>query len=265
MKKKTILLTGDDGYNSLGTRVLVHYLKNEFILTIAGTLKQQSGVGGHKHIMEGGSWGEDMVDGIPALWLDGSPVDVMEAARVHFSKPFDYCISGINWGTNIDGCLYSSGTFSAAYYAKTLGLARKVIAISWDLPSKHHFVRHAHSDSLEQFLIHPGESAHLVLQKTLAADLWGADIVNINIPTNKTDTIEYATPLSSSHGFWPLIILDNTTHLFSYGHRDHSQSMGDVLSETQVLQRNHIAVVPCQATMFDKPVYKEMVKSSNIK
>jgi 5'/3'-nucleotidase SurE len=41
-----ILLTGDDGYNSIGTRLLVHALKNEHTLQIAATKSQQSGVGG---------------------------------------------------------------------------------------------------------------------------------------------------------------------------------------------------------------------------
>lgn len=262
MKKSTILLTGDDGYNSLGTRLLVHFLKKDAQLAIAGTLKQQSGVGGHKHVREGGTWGVDEVDGIPALWLDGSPVDAMEAANVYFHHPFDYVISGINWGVNIDGCLYSSGTFSAAYYARSLELAKKVIAISWDLPAKHHFARSSHNDSLEEFMEHPGKTAYTVLQKTMQANLWGADIININLPTQKTDLIAFAKPHNKISGFWPSMVLDKKTQRFAYAQGDHVPFDGLPNSETQILKKNHIAIVPCQNTMFDKQIYLKMTKKS---
>lgn len=52
-KKKKILLTGDDGYDSLGTRLLVRGLRDEFDLKIAGTKDQMSGVGGEN---EFGRW-----------------------------------------------------------------------------------------------------------------------------------------------------------------------------------------------------------------
>ena len=46
MAKKRILLTGDDGYQSLGTRLVAHVLRENYDLTIAGTVSQQSAVGG---------------------------------------------------------------------------------------------------------------------------------------------------------------------------------------------------------------------------
>lgn len=41
MAKKRVLLTGDDGYNSLGTRLVIAALKESYELQIAGTLRQQ--------------------------------------------------------------------------------------------------------------------------------------------------------------------------------------------------------------------------------
>jgi len=103
MSKKSILLTGDDGYDSLGTRILIHVLKKSYTLFIAGTKRQQSGVGGHKSITGTGEWGVENVDGVPALWVDGTPVDAIEAAKSWYTKPFDYIVSGINWGINVWG------------------------------------------------------------------------------------------------------------------------------------------------------------------
>ena len=53
MNIKRILLTGDDGYNSLGTRLLIYFLKDRYELAIAGTKHQQSGVGGHVNVLKG--------------------------------------------------------------------------------------------------------------------------------------------------------------------------------------------------------------------
>jgi broad specificity polyphosphatase/5'/3'-nucleotidase SurE len=100
----------------------------------------------------------------------------------------------------------------------------------------------------------------MVLQKTIEVDLWGADIVNINLPMEKTDSVEFSTPLSSMHGFWPPMLLDSSTKTFLYTSGEHSQCMGESTSEAQVLQRNHIAITPCQGTMFDKEVYQAMMK-----
>ena len=46
MKVKRILVTGDDGYNSLGVRVLAHFLKDKYDLEIVATKTQYRGVGG---------------------------------------------------------------------------------------------------------------------------------------------------------------------------------------------------------------------------
>lgn len=44
MAIKTILLTGDDGYNAVGIKILIDILGNDYQLKIAGTKSQQSGV-----------------------------------------------------------------------------------------------------------------------------------------------------------------------------------------------------------------------------
>lgn len=259
MKKQRILLTGDDGFDSLGTRILIHLLKDTYDLSIAGTKTQQSGVGGYKHVKEKGAWGEEVVDGVRALWLDGSPVDAVEAARLYFRCPFDYVVSGINWGVNIGGCLITSGTFSAAFHSVNLGVAKRAIAISWDLPSENHFVRHTKEASIDAFIKHPGESAYTALTRTFKNNLWGASIVNINIPERHTESIEFATPLSSVHGFWPSMVLDKKSGMFSYKWGDHTMTMGEKRTEVQVVRRGHIAITPCQATMLDPIVYKKVM------
>lgn len=265
MNKKTILLTGDDGHNSLGTRVLIHFLKTDFDLSIVGTKKQQSGVGGFKSIQLTGAWGETTVDGIHTFWIDGSPVDAMELGKKVFPGPFDYIISGINWGANIGGCLLTSGTFSAAAHGVNLGIARRAIAISWDMPATFHFRNHSIKDDFSSFLKYPGKAAYTVLKDAISNTCWGADIININLPQQQTTIIEFVKPLKDIYALWPAIQLNKTTKTYSYGKRERSSHLGAKDTDVQALARGHIAVSPCQSTYLHTKVYKEMVKSSDAK
>jgi len=73
MKIKRILLTGDDGYNSIGIRLLAHFLKEKYELVIAATKVQQSGVGGMLNIKHGGHWEETEVEGVKVIYVSGTP------------------------------------------------------------------------------------------------------------------------------------------------------------------------------------------------
>ncbi len=155
---KRILLTGDDGYNSIGTRLLIHLLKDSYELVVVGTKTQQSGVGGLLHLKEGCTYGETCLDDIQAFWVDGSPGDAMEFAHGYFKAPFDYVISGINLGENVGPALVASGTVCAAVRALGLDVAPHAIAISWTTPPDFFFKKHDETDSLSQYLEHPGEA-----------------------------------------------------------------------------------------------------------
>jgi 5'-nucleotidase len=262
---KTILLTGDDGYNSLGTRVLVDVLKHDFDLAIVGTKKQQSGVGGFKSIQLTGAWGETTVDGIQAFWIDGSPVDAMELAKETFPVSFDYIISGINWGANIGGCLLTSGTFSAAAHGVNLGIAKRAIAISWDMPATFHFRNHSIQDDFFSFVTYPGKSAYTVIKETIKNACWGADVININLPQQPATIIEFVKPLKDIYTLWPTMQLNKKTKIYAYNKRDRSSNLGTHDTDVQALSRGHITISPCQSTYLHTTVYKEMMKSSDAK
>jgi 5'-nucleotidase len=258
MKKKTILLTGDDGYNSLGTRVLIHVLKKDFDLSVAGTKRQQSGVGGFKSICSTGDWGKTTVDGIQTFWIDGSPVDAMELAKEIFPVSFDYIISEINWGANLGGCLVTSGTFSAATHGVNMGIAPKAIAISWDMPALFHFRNHSMKDDFSSFIEHPGIAARDIIKEVIKHACWGADMVNINIPQEQTTHVEFVKPLKNIYTLWPTIQLDKKTKTYTYGKGDRSAHLGDGDTDVQALSRGHITISPCQSTYLDRKTYDKI-------
>ena len=149
MDIRRILLTGDDGYNAIGTRLLVHFLKHEYQLFITGTKNQQSGVGGTKILKKELAWGEDTVDGVRAIWIDGTPVDSIECAKEYYKQSFDLVLSGINLGLNVSGSLISSGTFSAAFHAINLGIAPRAIAMSLEVPANNFRKKHKKSEDVK--------------------------------------------------------------------------------------------------------------------
>lgn len=193
MKIKRILITGDDGYNSIGTRILVRMLRDKYDLSIAATNEQQSGVGGKmtldkKHM----KWGKEKVEGVEAIWVDGTPVDAVEFAQGYFKKKFDLVISGINLGENIGVALFSSGTFAAAVRSIGVMITDRCISMSMMANSEADWLHnHSGKDNIQRKLKYPGEVVIKMLNLCLSEDFFGTNIVNINFPVKPTNKYRF--------------------------------------------------------------------------
>jgi len=261
MNIKSILLTGDDGYNSIGTRLLAHYLHPKYDVKIAATKQQQSGMGGKINI-KGGAYGEALIEDVPALWVDGSPADSVEAAVNHFHQEFDLVISGINLGANVAGSIISSGTFSAVFRALNLGLSQHGIAMSWNLPVEQWFLDHSPTESLESYLKYPGETAFDVLDLCLQHELWGANLLNINFPEKPTTEVVFARPLANINNFFMPVELDQKTMTFSYPGGVLEPEQTDLQIDVHALQSGKITITPCRADFLDPEIYAKTKQKS---
>lgn len=206
MTIKQVLLTGDDGYNSIGLRLLVKKLKSKYKLVIAGTKVQQSGVGGKLSVFSGGSWGTTTMDGVPALWVSGTPADAIECARKHFQSKFDLVISGINLGLNVSDP-FTSGTMAAAWRSLKLNLTDRTIALSWDAPVELYNQSHHGQEELKHFLTHPGETAKKVIDLVIAKRFWGASYLSVNLPQQVTTKVKFGQFLPYISDYYPDISL----------------------------------------------------------
>lgn len=252
--KPKILLTGDDGYFSIGTRLLIYFLKNDYQLFVGGTNTQQSGMGGRLSL-KGGAYGEKLVDGVPAIWVEGSPVDAVGAAFKHFGHPFDYVISGINLGANIGGANISSGTFSAVFRALNAGISSKGIAISWDVTPEFWLRNHSQDEDIEKYLSHPGENAYQIIKMTLENDLWGSSLININLPQNKASKVKFTKPIANAEEFYAPLGLDPAKQEFYYPMQI-MESVNTVAgTDLHALQNGHISVSPCRSDFMDMELY----------
>jgi 5'-nucleotidase len=250
MKIKRILLTGDDGYNSIGIRLLVRFLKDKYELNICATKVQQSGVGGMLNIQHGGKWEEGVIDGVKAIYVSGTPGDAMELARVMFSKDFDLVISGINLGPNITGEL-ASGTMTAAVRAIKLHLAKQAIAFSWNAPAAIWYHDHVGTENLKVYADYPGKTAIKLFELAVKNNFWGNLVLNVNFPEQPTVKVKFTRFAYYLDDFFAPLNLDKKTRRYTYPFGIHPHLKGFVNTDADVLRAGYISVTPCQPDILN--------------
>jgi len=125
-RKRTILLTNDDGFSASGINLLYNVLKDNYIITMVAPENEQSGVGHaftfkkplvvRKRFHDGENCGYS---------VSGTPSDCIKIAIGNIlSKKPDLIVSGINNGNN---------TGIAGYYSGTVAAARE--GAFWHIPS----------------------------------------------------------------------------------------------------------------------------------
>jgi len=236
------------------------FYKDDYDVTIAGTVTQQSGVGGKVSILPGFNWGKTEVDGVTAYWVDGTPVDAMELMSNFDIEPFELVISGINWGANFGATLLNSGTVNAAMGALGRGVTKRSIAISWDLPPKFYTMHHDKSHSLSDYLDYPGKTIFLVLKQAIEAELWGAEFLNINLPKEKTSTVKITLPTFD--------ILEVCTQSQRptgleghYSYADSGRVFSnevDPLYDVRAVTEGFISLTPCQLNFIHEEAFQNL-------
>jgi 5'-nucleotidase len=260
MAKPRILLTGDDGYQSHGTRLLIKMLRDDYDLTVCGTVTQQSAVGGKVSLASGFKYGKKEVDGIPAYWVEGTPVDAIEIASSLFDEPFDFAVSGINWGANLGTAVYSSGTVNAAVGAIARGASKQSIAISWDLPPEFYTMHHDKDHSIEEYFEYPGQVTKKLLTFCIENKLWGADWLNINLPQQPSNKVKLSQMVVDVQQ-----IYDYSTRLKDeeghYSFLSHGRVFSNDLSEeydVRALTDGYISISPCKLSLVDQEKFERM-------
>lgn len=117
-----ILLTNDDGIDSVGLHVLARAMRPFGEVVIAAPDREFSGAGaalGALHLIQP-EVHRAHVDGIDEAWsVTGPPALCVMFSRLGaFGVPFDLVVSGINPGANVGRSVYHSGTVGAALTAR---------------------------------------------------------------------------------------------------------------------------------------------------
>lgn len=126
-----ILLTCDDGINSVGLKYLVEKAKKYGNITVVAPMYEQSA---KSHAINVATDFEvkkvDLFDGVEAYSVDSTPADCVRFAYYGLKRKFDYIFSGINKGFNTGEDIMYSGTVSCIFEAGSV--KAKGIAFSSD-------------------------------------------------------------------------------------------------------------------------------------
>ena len=121
-----ILVTNDDGIDSVGLHVLARRLAPLGETVIIAPDREYSGFGaalGTIHLMQP-EVQQVEVEGVDESWaVTGPPALCVFFARLGAFGPFDLVVSGINPGVNTGRAIYHSGTVGAVLTARNGGLS----------------------------------------------------------------------------------------------------------------------------------------------
>lgn len=122
-----LLLTNDDGIDSVGLHILARAMKRHGQVVIVAPDREYSGAGaalGALHLMQPEAH-RTAVEGIDEAWaITGPPALCVMFGRLGaFGAPFDLIVSGINPGANVGRSVYHSGTIGAALSGRNGGIS----------------------------------------------------------------------------------------------------------------------------------------------
>lgn len=122
-----ILVTNDDGIDSIGLHVLARAMCRHGDVVVAAPDREYSGAGaalGALHLIHP-EVRRVAIDGIAEVWsVNGPPgLCVMFSRLQAFGPPFDLIVSGINPGANVGRSIYHSGTVGACLTGRNGGVS----------------------------------------------------------------------------------------------------------------------------------------------
>ena len=129
-----ILVTNDDGIDSIGLHVLARAMREHGEVVVAAPDREYSGAGaavGALHLLQPEAR-HATIEGIDEAWsVTGPPaLCVMFACLGLFGEPFDLVVAGINPGANVGRSVYHSGTVGAALTARSRGISGVAVSQS---------------------------------------------------------------------------------------------------------------------------------------
>lgn len=245
-----ILVSNDDGIDSIGLQTLVKYLKEIAEVTIVAPLKEQSAAG-HSitmqiplrvtHIHKNGDFYGYAVDGTPADCVKMGIRNIMK------EKP-DLVISGINHGSNTAINIIYSGTVSAAREAAIMDIPAIAISLT-----SHSSLNFDYAGKVAQQL------AQLVLAKE--NDIPKGTLLNVNVPDGPEESILGICLTSQGKSKWADIYEERKD---PYG-RSYYWLKGDLVevdedlnTDQAAIKNKYVSVTPIHFDLTDYKTYEKM-------
>ena len=213
-----ILVTNDDGIDSLGLHELARSIAELGEVTVVAPDKEYSGAGaaiGAVHLIRP-EVHDAYIEGIQTSWsVSGPPGLCVIYARLGlFGDPFDLVVSGINPGINVGRSVYHSGTVGAALTARNggiTGIAVSQAVTDWGVEGQ------ASNEVLDkQIWESAAEVAKIVTASVIERPLSKASVLNVNVPNLPLNKI--AGWRNTRIGFEPMRALAKADLISKPGH-----------------------------------------------
>ena len=235
-----ILITNDDGVDTLGIRLLAQWAKKLGEVTVVAPKVEQSAKSHAIELIKPIEIKEvPFIDGVKAYSLDSTPADCVRFAVLSLQEQFDLVLSGINRGVNLGADVVYSGTIGAVFEAIRMGIP--AIAFS------------SFPDGQEAATKYLDEVYEYLIQNDLFAQ---NPIYNVNIPNEaKGIRMTYQGSQYYSDAF---IKIEGTENLY----RQDGEPIADVCPDDMdrdsvALQTGYISITPLMATRTNMTVFEK--------
>ena len=244
MAKPLILVTNDDGITAPGIKALVNVAKLFGEVFVVAPDKPQSGKGHGITISDPIRLRKvEVFDGVESYECSGTPVDCVKLGKTVLLKDrkIDFCLSGINHGTNSSINIIYSGTMSAAMEAHLEGIPSigfSLLDYSFD----------ADFSTAERYI---AELLTLIFHKKKFNDNF---LLNINIPALPYDRIKGFKVCRQADARWIEEYIEATDpkglkYYWLTGSFNHDDTKED--TDNYALEQGYISIVPSQYDLTD--------------
>ena len=234
-----ILITNDDGVNTLGIRLLAQWAKKLGEVTVVAPKVEQSG---KSHAIEFVKPVDvkrvPFIDGIEAYSMDSTPADCVRFGFVGLNRTYDLVLSGINRGVNVGADIVYSGTVGAIFEAGRFNVPS--IAFS------------AFPDGQEEAAKYFDE----VYQYILANNLFNENLLyNVNIPHNPTGI---KLTYQGSAYFSDIFMKQDGDFYLQDGEPLEDEFPNDYNRDTVAIHKGFISVTPLMQTRTCMKAYDKL-------
>jgi 5'-nucleotidase len=202
--KPLILITNDDGITSPGLRAVAEAIFDMGEILIVAPKKQQTGMG--RSFPKNTNTGKIEVlnlvlqrnKSFPFYSVTGSPAQAVAHGILEIAvrKP-DLCISGVNYGENLGGTNFISGTLGAAMEAASYGLPSLAFSIGAASHEQYEKPYTENDWKVVSFLVRKFTTE--ILSNGLHKDI---AVLNINIPSEATVKTEIRVTSQSKQNYY---------------------------------------------------------------
>lgn len=253
-KKIKILISNDDGIESLGLQALANELKKIGEVVVVAPEREQSTMGHaltlHKPVR---LYKIKMEKGMRQFALSGTPADcVYVGIRYVLKSPPDIIVSGINRGVNLGNDMFYSGTIAAAREGTVLNIP--AIATSMDYtfePGK------THNSYFEDAAKYTSKLVKEVLKKGLPHH----NLLNVNYPNLPLKKVKGVKITKQGIRMYTDLVeekLDNRKKPYLWLGGEYKGFEPIPESDCVAMDKKFISIMPCRLDLTNYEFMKEL-------